>query len=199
MNPELAVEERLRRLESQVRRARMWSVATTVALGAVVLASMQAPQAKESRSDTLVARELRIVDEKGVTRATLGPDNSNPSEVSLDLRSKDWRKGPMARIRVGERSAQLDLGGDGLPAAVSMENDERGAYVSLGARVDEKDTVKNSVAQLSTSGHSGSLQLSRVRKFRMDDVPGHPEGVPAYEQTPSVLLSADNEYRYVTQ
>ena len=198
MNPELAVEERLRRLESQVRRARMWSVAMTVALGAVVFASMQAPQAKETRSDTLVARELRIVDEKGVERASLGPDLDNPSEVSLDLRARDRQKGPKARIRVGEDAAQLDLAGDGLPASIWMANSNSGASVSLVARIDPSDFGKSSVASLgaSNAADGGRLTLNRAKKVQIEGIPGQTGSVPGIVLEPSLRLNAIEGVRH---
>ena len=189
MNPELAVEERLRRLESQVRRARMWSVAMTVALGAVVFASMQAPQAKETRSDTLVARELRIVDEKGVTRASLGPDNDNPSEVSLDMRARDRQRGPRARIRVGEESSTLELDGDGLPGAVVLTNDDRAANVELRSRISDRQPLfKATVARLSARESAGSLTLERAWYRQAEDGSWFVEGQP------TLLLESSNAF-----
>lgn len=189
MSSELAVEERLRRLESQVRRARMWSVATTVALGAVVFASMQVPQAKETRSDTLVARELRIVDEKGVTRATLGPDNDNPSEVSLEIRARDRQKGPKARIRVADESATIELDGDGLPGAVVLSNDDREASVELRSRVSDRQPLfKATVAKLSAHESAGALTLERAGHRQAENGSWFVEGQP------KLLLESSNAF-----
>jgi hypothetical protein len=195
MNPNECLEARIEKLEAQVRRGRVWSVSATVLFAVVLFASMQSAGQKEIEADRIVARELQIVDVKGDLRASLGPDNSNPNEVSLDLRSNDLQKGPMARIRVGEQSAQLDLGGEGLPAAVCLENHRNGASVSVLSRADEQDSAKVSVATLSTTQHSGTLWLARARKVHMDDVPGQPAGVSAIQFDPSFVLESSNDYR----
>ncbi len=195
---EMNIEERLRCLESQVRRARAWSISATVALGAILLGSMQTPQPKELNVERVVARELRIVDEIGALRAALGPDGLNPGDVSLDLRSADRENGPMARIRVGQESAQLDLGGDGLPSSVYLENDRSGAFVSVATRADSADYTKHAVASLATRSRSGSLTLRRVVKGTSAEARqmGLAEGSAFYFDKPSVVLDAEHEYRY---
>ena len=112
MNPELAVEERLRRLESQVRRARMWSVATTVALGAVVFASMQAPQAKELIVDSVTARSFRVVDTAGELRGEFGTESGQPNNVLLRLSTGSGAEHATSTLRVRPKDASLQLSGD---------------------------------------------------------------------------------------
>jgi hypothetical protein len=159
---------------------------------------MQSPQPKVLDVERVVTRELQIVDERGALRAALGPDLDNPSEVSLVLRSQDSQKGPMARIRVGPDTAQLDLGGDGLASSVYLQNSRGGAFVSVATRADDADYTKHTVATLSTALRSGVLQLRRVVKGTSAQARqmGVAEGSVFYFDKPCVVLDADHDYRY---
>lgn len=189
MNDVERLEERVRRLESRVRRAQAWSLACTVTLGVVVLGSMQASPSKELVVDRIVTRQLRVIDEEGATRATLGPDGQNPSEVSLDLRSKDRQKGSMARMRVGELAAEIEVGGDERRTTILLQNDDRSATLDLLSRADTKHEARVNVVELRASDAKGSLMLQQAHVFEEKNGWG-------FEGSPVLRLDPDEGYAH---
>lgn len=163
MNPELAVEERLCRLENQVRRARMWSVAMTAALGAVVFASMQAPQAKELNVQRVTAREFRVVDESGQERGMLGLDGRRGREegaVSL------WFRGPLGSgnsvlLLAGATSTELRLR-DGVAAEAMVGTGKGSAGFHASALARTGSPIYRPTASLSAKDGEGSLELHKL-------------------------------------
>ncbi|MBK7878478.1 MAG: hypothetical protein IPJ77_22715 [Planctomycetes bacterium] len=163
MNPELAVEERLRRLESQVRRARMWSVAMTVALGAVVFASMQAPQEQVLKVESVTAREFRVVDESGLERGVFwidGRRGPEESAVSLSL-SGPPGSGNQVSLLAGATSTELRLR-DGSSAEVLACTNKDGAGFHASSLAKVGSPIYLPTASLTATGGEGVLELHKL-------------------------------------
>ncbi|MBI5362566.1 MAG: hypothetical protein HZA53_05255 [Planctomycetes bacterium] len=130
MNPELAVEERLRRLEYQVRRARMWSVAMSVALGAVVFASMQAPQAKQFDADLVRVRRIELIDASGAVRGSLGLERELGEEaIALELLAAPG-SGTKA-ILWASSTAGLSLKHESMQGSLELVAEDRSAMLTV--------------------------------------------------------------------
>lgn len=164
MNTELAVEERLRRLESQVRRARMWSVATTVALGAVVFVSMQVPQAKELNVDKITARQFTLVDEAGHLRGSFGPDGrwgAEESAVSLTLLGPSMVSNSRVYVRAGLSGSEIQLSDSWHNTGAWMEAGQERAGFRAGSAPKGATGVTSVNASLLSEAGEGRLELRR--------------------------------------
>lgn len=193
------LEQRLGILERRVRNHRRWSIACTLLCLIVLLCSLRNTPSTALTADEVVTRELRVIDEEGLTRAVLGRDLDRPRAVSLRLTAKVGREAPSAILRVDEEEAWCELGGFGVPASVWLTGDRKGANVSLLTRADEQDTAKHGVVRLSASDGAGSLSLCRVHLDDAETSSDSPPGTKVVTWHPVLNLSPENEYRHVVR
>lgn len=171
-NSVIALEERVEKLESELKHAKRqrrltWGVAAVVVVLAVVMFYPQGKVAAQGNiADEIRARKIVLVDENGKTRASLGVLKDGPA---LGLTDENGKPGVVLSVdkdgaglflyENGKSRAVLGLNKDG---PVLWQYDENGEpRVALGALKDGKGLLlydengKPRVLLVTTKGRTG--------------------------------------------
>lgn len=157
-------EERVRRLESRVRRAQAWSVACTVALGVVVLVSMQATQAKELVADRVIAQRYELVDEQGAQRGFLGSDlrvGAGEQSVALALFGPPMASNSRVYVRAGLGGGEIRLVDSWKNVEAMIQAGEEGARFMAGSAPKGANGVTLRNASLECVEGEGRVELKQ--------------------------------------
>lgn len=164
MNTTTSADERIERLASQVRWLRLWAIGATVVPSVAVLVAMQSPQPKELTVERVTAREFTLVDEEGLFRGSLGPDNRvgvDESAVALTLFGPSRVSNSRVYVRAGRSGSQIQLSDSWNNTLAWMESGKEGSGFTAGSAPKGANGVTLINAKLSSVDGKGSLELKQ--------------------------------------